>query len=518
MTIDLRQLSESDRMAHLVTNLIEAARDHPDRPAVKSDDTVLTYGELLATVGRVAGMLRARGLQPGDRIGLVLPNVLAFPILFYGSLMAGCVAVPLNPLLKNREIEYCLRDSGAKLIVAWERAGDASVKAAAAVGAQTLLVAAEGPDASQLGDSSPLSSPVERADDDDAVLLYSSGITGKPMGAQLTHANLSSNAATSAQILGITGDDIVMGCLPLFHVFGLTAGLNASVVAEACLTLIPRFHPAKALEVIARDQVTTFEGVPTMYSALLRTPNRESYDVSTLRTCITGGSAMPVEVMKAFEDAFGCIVLEGYGLSETSPVASFNHADAERRPGSIGTPVAGMEMKLVDDQDKDIEEGSREAGEIAIRGEGVMKGYWQRPVETGRAIPDGWFRSGDLATRDEDGYYFIVGRKKDMIIRGGYNVYPREIEDALHEHEAVAEAVVIGINHPDLGEEVGAVIVLEAGAHVSVEELKSFAKERVAAYKYPRHVWVVDALPKDSAGNVLRREVRPPETASRDSS
>jgi len=501
-------------MAHLVTNLIEAARHDGDLPAVKLDDEVLSFQNLLDAASRVAAMLQTRGLGPDDRIGLVLPNVPAFPVFFYGALMAGCVVVPLNPLLKAREIEYCLRDSGAKLVVSSQRGGDAAAQAAQSSGTQCLLVGAAGPSPDQLGDPEVASTMVERSDDDNAVLLYSAGMTGKPMGAQLTQANLGSNADVAVSILGCVRGDIMMGCLPLFHVFGLTCGLNAAVAARACLTLIPRFHPAKALEVIARDSVTIFLGVPTMYSVLLQTQNRASFDLSTLRTCVSGGSALPVEVMRSFEQAFGCVLLEGYGLSETSPVVSFNHRDAERKPGSIGTPVTGMEVKLIDDEGNEVPEGGDQVGEIAIRGDGVMKGYWGRPAETAAAIQDGWFRSGDLATRDADGYYFIVGRKKHMILRGGYNVYPREIEDALSEHEAVVESAVIGLRHPDLGEEVGALVVLRAGASASVEELQSFAKERVAAYKYPRRLWIVEKLPKDAAGNILRREVSPPHNAA----
>ena len=501
-------------MAHLVTNLIEAARDDGDLPALKLDDEVLSFRDLLDAASQVAGMLHARGLEPGDRVGLVLPNVPAFPVLFYGCLLAGCVAVPLNPLLKAREIEYCLRDSGAKLVFSWERGGAAAPDAAQSLVLECLQVGAAGPSGDQLGEVVAPTSAVQRADDDDAVLLYSAGMTGKPMGAQLTHANLGSNADVAVSILGCVRGDMMMGCLPLFHVFGLTCGLNAAVAARACLTLIPRFHPAKVLEVIARDGVTIFLGVPTMYSALLQTQNRDSYDLSTLRTCVSGGSAMPVKVLTAFEQAFGCIVLEGYGLSETSPVVSFNHRDAERKPGSIGTPVRGMEVKLVDNDGAETTEGSDEVGEIAIRGDGVMKGYWERPAESAAAIPDGWFRSGDLATRDADGYYFIVGRKKDMVLRGGYNVYPREVEDALYEHESVAEVAVIGLAHPDLGEEVGALVVLRAGANVSVEELQSFVRERVASYKYPRRMWIVDALPKDADGKILRRAAKPPDSAA----
>jgi long-chain acyl-CoA synthetase len=245
-----------------------------------------------------------------------------------------------------------------------------------------------------------------------------------------------------------------------------------------------------------------------MFSAMLHAPDRDDHDVSSLRLCVSGGSAMPVEVMRSFEETFGCIVLEGYGLSETSPVASFNHPHAERKPGTIGTPIRGVELRLVDDEGRDVAPG--EVGEIAIRGENVMKGYWQRPEDTAKAIPDGWFRSGDLARVDEDGYYAIVDRKKEMIIRGGYNVYPREIEEALYEHPAVAEVACIGIAHPDLGEEVAAAVALKPGASADPDELREFVKARVAAYKYPRHVWLVDALPKGPTGKILRRAVEVP--------
>jgi long-chain acyl-CoA synthetase len=302
--------------------------------------------------------------------------------------------------------------------------------------------------------------------------------------------------------------DVIMGCLPLFHVFGLTCGLNASVISGATLTLLPRFDAGAALEMIGREKVTIFEGVPTMYSALLHSPARATADVSSLRLCVSGGAALPVEVLRQFEEAFGCPILEGYGLSETSPVASFNHPDRPRKAGSIGTPIAGVEMRAVDDSGNDVPQG--EVGEIAIRGHNVMKGYWRKPDATAAAIPDGWFRTGDLARIDEDGYFFIVDRKKELIIRGGYNVYPREIEEALHEHPAVAEVAVVGIPHDSLGEEVGAAVALKPGATATPDELKAFAKARVAAYKYPRYVWLVDQLPKGPTGKILRREVKPP--------
>jgi long-chain acyl-CoA synthetase len=499
-------------MTNLAHNLTKTASQHQDRPAVRLDDTVLTYGDLEEGARRVATLLADKGVGPGDRVGLVLPNVPAFPVLFYGALAAGAVVVPMNPLLKGREVKYYLEDSGASIVFAWKDMAEEAGKGAKEAGIE--CVAVDPADFTELlARHEPATDVADRDEDDTVVLLYTSGTTGEPKGAELTHANMISNAAVSAETLvELTPDDVVMGCLPLFHCFGLTCGLNASVLTGACLTLVPRFDPAKALEVIGRDQVTVFEGVPTMYAAMLQVEDAGSYDVSSLRTCISGGSAMPVEVMKKFEETFDCIVLEGYGLSETSPVASFNQPDRERKPGSIGLPVRGVEMKLVDDDGKDVEDG--EVGEIAIRGENVMKGYWKRQEETDKAIPDGWFLSGDVAKRDDDGYYFIVDRKKDLIIRGGYNVYPREVEEALYEHDAVAEVAVVGVPHDELGEEVGAAVALKEGQTVSESELQDFAKERLAAYKYPRLVWLVEELPKGPTGKILRREVSAPEGQS----
>lgn len=495
-------------MTNLAQHLLSTARAHGDRPALRMDEHLLTYREFLVAAQGVAAALRARGVGPGDRVGLVLPNVPSFPVVFYGAMLAGAAAVPMNPLLKAREIEYYLKDSGARLVVALDGSQTAAVEAAQTVGIGSVAVGAVAVGDRLTGESADLE-PVDRADSDTAVILYTSGTTGQPKGAELTHANLATNCRTSAATLfELSPDDVVMGCLPLFHVFGLTCGLNAAVLTGACLTLIPRFDGEKALSVIGRDAVTVFEGVPTMFSAMLHVADSDHYDVSSLRTCVSGGSAMPVEVMRNFEKAFDAIIIEGYGLSETSPVASFNHPNAVRKPGSIGTPVAGVEMRVVTDDGDDVAPG--EIGEIAIRGENVMKGYWQRPDDTTAAIPDGWFRSGDLARQDEDGYFFIVDRKKEMIIRGGYNVYPREIEEALYEHPAVAEAACVGVPHPDLGEEVGAAVALKAGASADVDELRAFVKERIAAYKYPRLVWIVDALPKGPTGKILRRAVEVP--------
>lgn len=497
-------------MTSLVSTLMATTAKYGDRSAIRMDDYVVTYAELADEAALVAAALRRHGVQPGDRVGLVLPNVPAFPVLFYGSLLAGCVIVPMNPLLKSHEVEFYLSDSGAKLVFVWDGAGEEAATAAATLGVLVVTTTATGLHRPLPEDLVPLAEPMPRGSEDTAVILYTSGTTGTPKGAELTNANLASNAATTAStLLEATNEDVVMGCLPLFHVFGMTCGLNAAVASGACLTLIPRFNADKALHVIERDRVTVFEGVPTMYSAMLHAENRDRYDLSTLRVCISGGAAMPVEVMRAFERAFGCIILEGYVLSESSPVTSFNHPGVQRKAGSIGTPVAGVHMRLIDDLGADAAPGA--VGEIAISGENVMKGYWGRPEATIDAIPDGWLRTGDLATVDDDGFYFIVDRKKDLIIRGGYNVYPREIEEVLYTHPAVSGAAVIGIKEQNLGEEIGAAVALVPGATVDAAELREFVKERVAAYKYPRHVWLVGSLPLGPTGKILRREVRPPE-------
>ena len=492
----------------LAYNLTETAQRYPGRPALLIDGAVVDYAALEEAAARVARLLLDRGLEPGDRVGVLLPNVPEFAFVYYGVLRAGGVVVPMNVLLKQREIEYYLGDSGAKLIVAWHTVADAARDGAAAAGAGCIVVDPKGFDRT-LAAVEPLDGLVERGADDTAVILYTSGTTGKPKGAQLTHANLAINADVSKQLFSLSCEDVILGALPLFHAFGQTCGLNAAVSSGAALALIPRFDAGKALAAVQNEGVTVFEGVPTMYAALLHHNERERSDSSTLRLCVSGGAALAVELLRGFERAFGCIILEGYGLSETSPVACFNHPDRERKPGSIGTPIEGVQLRLVDENRRQVD-GS-EVGEIAIRGHNVMKGYWDRPEATREAIDTaGWFYSGDIGRVDEDGYFFIVDRKKELIIRGGYNVYPREIEEVLYEHPAVREAAVVGVPHPELGEEVGAAVTLKAGAQSTESELREFVRANVAAYKYPRLVWLVDELPKGPTGKILKREIRPP--------
>jgi long-chain acyl-CoA synthetase len=493
--------------ANLASILSDSAARDGDHVALKLDDVEVSYAALSEGAARVAGLLKAKGVGPGDRVGVMLPNVPYFALCYYGALRLGAVVVPMNVLLKGREVGFYCTDPESKVLFAWHDFSEAAEMGTAATGTELVLVK-PGEFEQLLGGAEAIREDADRDSSDTAVILYTSGTTGTPKGAELTHDNLRSNCATSRGLHDLGPDDVVLGALPLFHSFGQTCALNAAILGGGTLTLLPRFDPSKALEIFQRDEVTIFMGVPTMYGAMLNDPGRESADLSKLRLCVSGGASLPVELMRGFEQAFDCIILEGYGLSETSPVSSFNHPDRERKPGSIGTPIAGVEMKVVDDADNDLPTG--EVGEIVIRGVNVMKGYWGRPDATAEAIRDGWFHSGDMAKTDEDGYFFIVDRKKDMIIRGGYNVYPREVEEVLYEHPAVREAAVVGLPHPEWGEEVGAAVALKDGQSVTAEELRAFVKEQVASYKYPREIWFVDELPKGPTGKILKREIQTP--------
>ncbi|MFD1813990.1 long-chain-fatty-acid--CoA ligase [Rhodococcus gannanensis] len=490
---------------NLTDNLRSTAGLHPDRVAVKMDDAQLTFAQFAGLASKVAGWLRELGVEPGDRVALSLPNILHMPVLYYGVLWAGGVVVPTNPLYKSREFSHVLRDSDAKVFFAWNAVDEEAGKGAAEAGV-TYVSVDPASFLTELGTYAAVEG-VDRAADDTAVILYTSGTTGAPKGAELTHANMMRNAEISASdaIAGLSAGDVVFGGLPLFHVFGQTTMMNAAVLAGATLTLLPRFDPAKALEVIARDKVTQMGGVPTMYVALSQFPGRADYDTSSLRRCVSGGSALPVEVLGAFEEAYNAPILEGYGLSETSPVAAFNHADRERKAGSVGQPIDGVELKLIDAEWNEVPDG--EDGEIAISGHNVMKGYFGNPEATASAIRDGWFRTGDIGRRDEDGYYYIVDRAKDMIIRGGYNIYPREIEEVLYAHPAVGSVAVVGVPHETHGEEVAAVVIPKPGRTLTEDEVREFAKERVAAYKYPRVVRIVSELPLGPTGKILKREI-----------
>jgi long-chain acyl-CoA synthetase len=492
-------------MGNLAENLSASARRDPEHTALKLDDVVLSYAALDDASARAATLLRERGVRPGDRVGLMLPNVPQFAIAYYGILRAGATVVPMNVLFKRREVGFALADSGARVLIVWDGFAEEAQQAAAKTGTECVLVSA-GAFEHLLTGVSALADVTGREPSDTAVILYTSGTTGTPKGAELTHANLGRNAEVATRLFDLDAASVILGSLPLFHSFGQTCTLNAALLAGTSVTLLPRFDAGKALEIVERDRVAVFMGVPTMYNALLNHPERQRFDVSSLRLCVSGGASLPVELLHGFEQTFGCKILEGYGLSETSPIASFNHPELERKPGSIGTPVEGVEMKLVDPTGADVPAG--EVGEIVIRGHNVMKGYWRKPDATAEAISaEGWFRSGDLARVDEDGYFFIVDRMKDMIIRGGYNVYPREIEEVLYAHPAVREAAVVGVPHAELGEEVAAAVALKPDAVATEDELRDFVKEQLAAYKYPRVVWFVDELPKTATGKILKREL-----------
>jgi long-chain acyl-CoA synthetase len=496
--------------ANLATLLTTSAAKFPERIAIRLDDAAVPYAALDGASQRVAGMLKELGVEPGDRVGIMLPNTPHFPMAYYGALRLGAIVVPMNPLLSKREVAYYLDNSGAKLLLAWHGFAESAEGGAeqAEIDAKVLLVEPE-----DIGKRVAAATPIEevcpKTGDDTAVVLYTSGTTGQPKGAELTHGSIGSNVQACLPLYEPTEKDVLFGGLPFFHVFGQTCTLNVAIATGAEVTLLPRFDPAQALEIIQRDKVTVFMGVPTMHGAVLHHPKRDDFDTSSVRLFVSGGSALPVEVLRGITEAFGAKILEGYGLSETSPVATFSRPELPMKPGSIGVAVDGVQIRLVDDEGGVVGVGA--VGELQVKGPNVMKGYWKNPEATAKAIDaDGWFSTGDMAKVDEDDFYFIVDRKKDLIIRGGYNVYPREVEEVLYEHPAVAEAAVVGVPHDELGEEIAACVALKGGQSVTPEELQTYVKGQVAAYKYPRHVWVVDALPKGPTGKILKREIEVP--------
>jgi long-chain acyl-CoA synthetase len=485
-----------------------SAQSRPDHPALRFDQQTLCYRELDRAARGFASSLATRGIAPGAAVALMLPNLPDFSVAYFGALYAGCTVVPLNVLLSAPEVTYHLEDSDARLLVAHPLFGDPARQGAADAGVPVVWSGGEGDDGvGVLAAAEPVTALHATRAEDTAVILYTSGTTGKPKGAELTHSNLLINCALVVpRLLPIGPEDVTLATLPLFHSFGQTCIQNATLAVGGTFTLLPRFGPKEAFEIIQRDRVTVFAGVPTMYFALLHHDGADAYDVSSLRFCMSGGAPLPVEVLRAFEAKYPVQILEGYGLSETSPVASFNMLDRPRKPGSVGYPVWGVEMAILDDDDRPVADGER--GEICIRGHNVMKGYLKRPEATAEALRNGWFHSGDIGVRDGDGAYTIVDRKKDMILRGGFNVYPREVEEVLYSHDAVVEAAVLGVPHESHGEEVKAVLATAPGSALSAEDVIAFCKERLAAYKYPRIVEFVDALPKGPTGKILKRELR----------
>ncbi len=497
---------------NLATIVHEGARRHPDKTALVCGDASLTYGELDRAARCFASVLRARGVARGEHVALMIPNVTAFSVAYYGCAYAACPVVPLNVLLAAEEVTYHLNDSDARLLVAHASVLERATPGFEDANTEHLLVCGDEAGASRsmetlLAAAPPIAEIPDTSPDDTAVLLYTSGTTGRPKGAELTYFNMLFNAEVASRLHGTDDGTIALAVLPLFHSFGQTVIQNGTLIRGGTVVLLPRFEAKAAMVAIETQRVTFFAGVPTMYFALLHHPEADEHDLSSLRYCASGGAPMPVEVMRAFDAQHGTNIIEGYGLSETSPVASLNVMDRPKKPGSIGTPIWGVQFRLVDEAGQ-VVDAVHTPGEICIKGHNVMKGYYDDVEATRAAIRDGWFFTGDIATRDEDDYYFIVDRKKDMILRGGFNVYPREVEEVLYRHPAVAEAAVIGVPDERLGEEVKAVVALKPGRHTTADELIAFCKEHVAAFKYPRSVEIVAALPKGPTGKILKRALR----------
>jgi len=516
-------------MMNLSTTIETHALLRSSQEAVVFNQTRLTFAELNARSCRVANALVAMGIQPGDKVALSCPNVPYFPVVYYGILKAGAVVVPLNVLLKSREIAYHLQDSDAKAYFCFEGTSELPMGQMGHEGfvatptCQQFVLMTADPAASSpisgvttlgqlLTKHAPTFDTVQRSADDTAVILYTSGTTGQAKGAELTHSNMLMNAISSRDLHGIGGTDIptTLIALPLFHSFGQTCQLNATLYHGGRTVLVARFDPKTVLEAMVAERVTNFSGVPTMYWAMLNFVKQAGFDTAkvaaNLKLCSSGGSAMPVEVLKRFEEVFGVPIIEGYGLSETSPVASFNQLGLPRKVGSVGLPIQGVDIRIVDDHDHDVPRG--ELGEIVIRGHNIMKGYYKKPDATAQALRCGWFHSGDLGRFDEDGYIFIMDRKKDMIIRGGFNVYPREIEEVMMTHPAVSLVAVVGTPSQEHGEEVKAFVVRKKDASLTETELMTWCKSNMASYKYPRTIEFRDALPMTATGKVLKRELR----------
>ncbi|HNR31795.1 MAG TPA: long-chain fatty acid--CoA ligase [Candidatus Hydrogenedentes bacterium] len=490
----------------------------PDKTAILFEDWRYTYAELAAAARRVANVLHQKGIRPGDRVAMMLPNTPHFPMVYYGILLAGAVAAPMNVMLRKREILHRLRDAQAKAFFVFDlfaSEGAMAFDQAPDCGHFIVVEADNCPTAHGAGESftalieaaSPEWDAVQTMPDDVAAILYASAVDGRMRGAQLTHFNLFQNAHTVKEYaLGYYRADVCVTVLPLFHGFGQTTMMNAPVLAQSTMILLPAFEPGRVLELVERERATILAVVPTMVHFLVHHKRAAEADLSSLRCVITGGAAMPVPLAAQFTERFGVPVLEGYGLTETSPVACWN-PDAERnRPGSIGLPIWGVRMRIMREDGTFAAPG--EQGEIVMRGHNVMKGYLNLPEVNAEVFRGGWLHTGDLGYVDEDGYFHITGLKKDMINRAGMNVYPREVEAVILEHPAICEAAVVGYPDAVRGEEVMAYVVLEPDISLTAREVTEFCRERIAAYKAPRRVEFVAELPRDAAGLVDKRRLR----------
>jgi long-chain acyl-CoA synthetase len=508
---------------NLASILRESADAHPDKAVALYEGGALTYAALDADSDRLAAGLQAVGIGPGHPVGVQLPNVPEFLVAYFAILKAGGVVVPLNVLLKAPEVAYHLHDSEARALITFAFFADEALKGAAEAGVkQVYVVGAQGP----AGEAVPLAELMDAQDPggpvfvsrdpfDTAVIIYTSGTTGLPKGAELTHFQLYMNADIPGRLFGVAPEDVVLTVLPLFHVFGLSSILNICVRFGGTMILVPRFDAGQVLRAMESHRATIFEGVPTMFADLLSHPDLHRFDLSSLRVAVSGGAAIPAETLREFERRFGVVILEGYGLSESAATATFNRSAEERKPYSVGKPIWGTEVQIWDSDNEHLPPGPDNVGELVIRGYNVLKGYHNNPEATDEAFTGDWFHTGDLGYVDEEGFFFIVDRKKELIIRGGYNVYPREVEEVLYTHPAVHEAAVIGVPDERLGEEVMAYISLKAGEVTSPDELIEFTKTRMAAYKYPRRVEIRDELPKGATGKILKQELKAEATGAR---
>jgi long-chain acyl-CoA synthetase len=513
-------------MLNLATILEDSANRYPSKPAFTFIDTALSFAQINAAANQVANGLKAQGIKAGDKVALSCLNLPNFPIIYFGILKMGAVVVPLSVLLKKDEIEYHLKDSQAKAYFCFSgtpelpmgEMGYAGFQAAkncehffvimprpdmptSINGIQTLEDLMEG--------QSPIFEMYQSNADDTCVIIYTSGTTGRPKGAELSHSNLLFNAIIASDLMNCQPEDVALTILPLFHIFGMTVLMNACIYKGASNVLLPRFDAEAAFALMQKHQVTLFAGVPTMYWGLLNyTDPKFDYEsiAKKLKICLSGGASLPVKVLEDFEKRFNVPIIEGYGMSEGSPIVTFNQLKTGRKPGSIGTTVWGVEVKLVDTNGNEVPIG--EKGELLYRGHNVMKGYFNKPEETEKTLQNGWLHSGDIAIKDEDGFYYIVDRTKDMIIRGGFNVYPREVEEIMIKHEAVSLVAIIGVPHEEHGEEIKAFVVLKGGQSASEPDLIAWTKERIASYKYPRHIEFLSSLPMSATGKILKKELR----------
>lgn len=515
-----------DENMSLVSRVQQIASEHPEKIAYNFMGKDTTYAAFEQSVELFAGALKSIGVEKGDNIGFLLGNSPHFLISLYATMRIGATAVPINPIYSPDEISYIVKNSDAKVIIALDALLPLVEKAAGVfTSVENYIICETQPDTVQklaalpenlktkvkpfsvmISSAAMGTSAVETDPDDIAVILYTSGTTGHPKGAMLTYNNIYSNARDVAEYLKINTEDRVITTLPVFHVFALTVVVNAPLLMGATLLLIPRFSPQEVFQIAKEQQATVFAGVPTMYNFLYQFPEGNAEDFSSIRLAISGGSSLPVALLHNFEDKFNVRISEGYGLSEASPVTCFNPIDRDRKPGSIGTNIINVENKIVNELGEEVSVG--EVGELIVRGPNVMKGYYKMPEETESAIRDGWLYTGDLARQDEEGYFFIVDRKKDMIIVGGYNVYPREVEEVLFAHPGIVEAAVVGIPDPNFGEEVLAFVV-KKDPTLTAQQLEAYCLEKLAKYKVPKKIEFLEELPKNTTGKILRRSLKP---------